>query len=37
MAASAAGEKMLDREAALRRLDGYTKLGRPPQALKRLP
>jgi P-type conjugative transfer protein TrbJ len=37
MAASAASEKMLQREAAQRRRDGYTSLGRPAQALKRLP
>jgi P-type conjugative transfer protein TrbJ len=37
MAASAAGEKFLEREAADRRLSGYTKLGRPAQTLKRLP
>jgi P-type conjugative transfer protein TrbJ len=37
MAASSAGEKMLQREAAQRRRDGYTNLGRPSQALKRLP
>jgi P-type conjugative transfer protein TrbJ len=37
MAASSAGEKMLTREAASRRRDGYTNLGRPAQSLKRLP
>jgi P-type conjugative transfer protein TrbJ len=37
MAASSAGEKMLQREAAERRRDGYTNVGRPAQALKRLP
>ena len=37
MAASAAGEKMLTREAKSRRRDGYTSLGRPAQALKHLP
>jgi P-type conjugative transfer protein TrbJ len=37
MAASAAGEKMLQREAARRRRDGYTSLGPPAQALKHLP
>jgi P-type conjugative transfer protein TrbJ len=37
MAASSAGEKMLEREAGSRRRDGYTNLGKPSQALKRLP
>jgi P-type conjugative transfer protein TrbJ len=37
MAASSAGEKMLEREAALRRRQGYTNAGRPAQALKHLP
>lgn len=37
MAASAAGEKMLTREAKLRRRDGYTNLGRPAQTLHHLP
>jgi P-type conjugative transfer protein TrbJ len=37
MAASAASEKLLLREAKLRRRDGYTNRGRPPQTLNRLP
>jgi P-type conjugative transfer protein TrbJ len=37
MAASSAGEKMLQREAAQRRRDGYTNLGPPAAALKHLP
>ena len=37
MAAAAAGEKLLLREAKLRRRDGYTNRGRPPQTLNRLP
>jgi len=37
LAASAAGEKMLNREAASRRRDGYTNRGAPSQALQHLP
>jgi P-type conjugative transfer protein TrbJ len=37
MAAASAGEKLMQREAARRRRDGYTNVGRPAQALKRLP
>jgi P-type conjugative transfer protein TrbJ len=37
MAASSAGEKMLLREAAARRRQGYTSLGQPSQSLKHLP
>jgi P-type conjugative transfer protein TrbJ len=37
MAASSAGEKLLLREAKLRRRDGYTSRGSPPRTLNRLP
>ena len=37
MAAASSGEKMLTREAKLRRRDGYTNLGRPARTLTRLP
>jgi P-type conjugative transfer protein TrbJ len=37
MAASSAGEKLLLREAKLRRRDGYTSRGSPPRTLSRLP
>jgi P-type conjugative transfer protein TrbJ len=37
MAASAAGEKLLLREAKLRRRDGYTNRGQPARTLNRLP
>lgn len=37
MAASSAGEKLLLREAKLRRRDGYTSRGQPPRTLNRLP
>jgi len=37
MAAASSGEKMLIREAKARRRDGYTNMGRPAKALKRLP
>jgi conjugal transfer/entry exclusion protein len=37
MAASSAGEKLLLREAKLRRRDGYTSRGRPSRTLNRLP
>jgi conjugal transfer/entry exclusion protein len=37
MAASSAGEKLLLREAKLRRRDGYTSRGKPAQTLSRLP
>jgi P-type conjugative transfer protein TrbJ len=37
LAASSAGEKMLTREAASRRRDGYTNRGAPSQALQHLP
>jgi type IV secretion system protein TrbJ len=37
MAAASAGEKMLTREAKLRRRAGYTNRGQPPRALTRMP
>ena len=37
MAASAAGEKLLLREAKLRRRDGYTSRGKPSHVLTQLP
>jgi P-type conjugative transfer protein TrbJ len=37
MAASSAGEKLLLREAKIRRRDGYTNRGRPARTLRRLP
>lgn len=37
MAASSAGEKLLLREAKLRRRDGYTDRGHPARTLNRLP
>jgi P-type conjugative transfer protein TrbJ len=37
MAASSAGEKLLLREAKLRRRDGYTSRGKPAQTLSKLP
>jgi conjugal transfer/entry exclusion protein len=37
MAASSAGEKLLLREAKVRRRDGYTNRGRPSRTLNRLP
>jgi P-type conjugative transfer protein TrbJ len=37
MAAASAGEKLLIRDSAERRRDGYTNRGRPPRVLNRLP